>query len=158
VLAQLVISDEPARNNKGILQTFSFPECDVEKGIAKICPPGLVLAAANYGASSVTGNGGDAPRLVARQQFWPLIAAPGPSSKRPTVQTLFWRSKVNEARVAAQCFEQGVQIHVPGRGTSPSTTLGESSNSSPPARPGAVGHGLWPTSKNGRSRRHTPRP
>jgi hypothetical protein len=45
VLAQLVISDEPARNNKGILQTFSFPECDVEKGIAKICPPGLVLAA-----------------------------------------------------------------------------------------------------------------
>jgi hypothetical protein len=28
VLAQLAISDEPARNNKGILQTFSFPECD----------------------------------------------------------------------------------------------------------------------------------
>jgi hypothetical protein len=33
------------RNNKGILQTFSFPKCDVEKGVAEIGPLGLVLAA-----------------------------------------------------------------------------------------------------------------
>ena len=45
VLAQLVLTDERARNNKGILQTFSLPECNVEKGVAEIGPLGLVLAA-----------------------------------------------------------------------------------------------------------------
>ena len=45
MLAQLVLLDERARNNKGILQTFSLPECDVEKGIAEIGPLGLVPAA-----------------------------------------------------------------------------------------------------------------
>ena len=45
MLAQLVLLDERARNNKGILQTISLPECDVEKGIAEIGPLGLVPAA-----------------------------------------------------------------------------------------------------------------
>ena len=45
MVAQLVLLDERARNDKGILQTFSLPECDVEKGIAEIGPLGLVLAA-----------------------------------------------------------------------------------------------------------------
>jgi hypothetical protein len=34
VLAQLMISDQRARKIKGILQTFSLPERDVEEGIA----------------------------------------------------------------------------------------------------------------------------
>jgi hypothetical protein len=45
VLAQFSFLDERARNNKGVLQTFSLPECHVEKGIAEIGPLGLVLAA-----------------------------------------------------------------------------------------------------------------
>lgn len=48
MLAQLVLSDERARNIKGILQTFSVSERDVEKGIAKIGPLGLVLAAKRW--------------------------------------------------------------------------------------------------------------
>jgi len=34
-----------ARDNKGVLQAFSLPECDVEKCIAEIGPPGLIPAA-----------------------------------------------------------------------------------------------------------------
>ena len=45
VLAQLVLLDMSARKNKGILQTFRLPECDVEKGIAEISPLCLVPAA-----------------------------------------------------------------------------------------------------------------
>ena len=45
VLAQLVLSDESARKNKGILQTFRLPERDVEEGIAEIGPLCLVPAA-----------------------------------------------------------------------------------------------------------------
>src|SRR6267142_4144921 len=36
VLALFSLLDEPARNNKGVLQAFSLPECDVEKGVAEI--------------------------------------------------------------------------------------------------------------------------
>jgi hypothetical protein len=45
MLAHFSLLDERTRNNKGILQAFSLPECDVEKGIAEIRPPGLVPAA-----------------------------------------------------------------------------------------------------------------
>jgi hypothetical protein len=44
VLAQFSLLDERARNNKGILQTFSFPECDIEKGIAAVSARGVSLA------------------------------------------------------------------------------------------------------------------
>src|ERR1700675_984431 len=45
VLSQFSLLDERARNNKGVLQAFSLPECDVEKSIAEIGPLGLVPAA-----------------------------------------------------------------------------------------------------------------
>src|SRR5882672_5323617 len=45
VLAQFSLLDERARNNKGVLQAFSLPECDIEKGVAEIGPLGLVPAA-----------------------------------------------------------------------------------------------------------------
>jgi hypothetical protein len=45
VLTLFSLLDECARNNKGILQAFSLPECDVEKSIAEIGPLGLVPAA-----------------------------------------------------------------------------------------------------------------
>jgi hypothetical protein len=45
VLAQFSLLDKRARNNKGVLQAFSSPECDVEKSIAEIGPLGLVPAA-----------------------------------------------------------------------------------------------------------------
>jgi hypothetical protein len=44
VLSQFSLLDERARNNKGVLQAFSLPECDVEKSIAEIGPLGLVPA------------------------------------------------------------------------------------------------------------------
>jgi len=40
VLAQFSLPDERARNNKGILQVFSLPERNVEKGIAVANPDG----------------------------------------------------------------------------------------------------------------------
>src|SRR5262249_28170505 len=45
VLAQLVLFDQSTRLNKGILQAFRLPKCDIEKGIAEIGPLGLVAAA-----------------------------------------------------------------------------------------------------------------
>ena len=45
MLAQFSLLDERARNNKSVLQASGLAECDVEKGIAKIGPLGLVLAA-----------------------------------------------------------------------------------------------------------------
>src|SRR5262245_66588503 len=45
VLAQFSLLDERARKKKGVLQAFSLPECDVEKSIAEIGPPGFVSAA-----------------------------------------------------------------------------------------------------------------
>src|SRR5712675_1059699 len=45
VLAQFSLPDERASNYKGVLQAFSLPERDVEKGIAEIGPLGLVPAA-----------------------------------------------------------------------------------------------------------------
>ena len=45
VPAQFSLPDERASNNKGVLQAFSLPERDVEKGIAEIGPLGLVPAA-----------------------------------------------------------------------------------------------------------------
>src|SRR6266481_5329633 len=41
VLAQFSLLDKRARNNKGVLQAFGLPECDVEKGVAEIGPLGL---------------------------------------------------------------------------------------------------------------------
>ena len=45
MLAQFSLLDERARNNKGVLQAFSLPKCDVEKSIAEIGPLGLIPAA-----------------------------------------------------------------------------------------------------------------
>src|SRR5437868_4394367 len=43
-LSQFSLLDERARNNKGFLQAFGLPECDIEKSIAEIGPLGLVPA------------------------------------------------------------------------------------------------------------------
>src|SRR3954464_15934964 len=45
VLAQFSLLDKRARNYAGVLQASGLAECDVEKGIAEITRPGLVLAA-----------------------------------------------------------------------------------------------------------------
>src|SRR5262245_33004920 len=44
-LAQFPFQDELARESKGILQIFGFPQRDVEKRVAEIGPLGLVPAA-----------------------------------------------------------------------------------------------------------------
>src|SRR6266851_2275392 len=45
VLSQFSLLDERARNNEGVLQALSLPECDVEKSIAEMGPLDLVPAA-----------------------------------------------------------------------------------------------------------------
>src|SRR5213596_3363259 len=47
-LAHFSLFDERARNNKGVLQAFSLPECYIEKGVAEIGPFGFVPAAERW--------------------------------------------------------------------------------------------------------------
>jgi hypothetical protein len=43
-LAQFSLRDERARKKEGVFQTLGPAERNIEKGIAKICPFGFVLA------------------------------------------------------------------------------------------------------------------
>src|SRR6266513_3905495 len=47
-LAHFSLFDKRARNNKGVLQAFSLPECYIEKGVAEIGPFGFVPAAERW--------------------------------------------------------------------------------------------------------------